>query len=209
MLCFDEFTPTCPVILFERENSEDGENQIFAIHCQKLNVFVECYVNTAIIKMEGEWTNRTKDTLDCTFILPTSGQVTNVTIHIGFDRIITSAILSNEDKTSLVGQLKKLFGKLFKDKDEDKEIKYIPDLFRFPINNIAPGDSISIKCQYIEELDYYKKGYIVSLPLYFPFGTITESAPWDKVVHIECKIHALTQNSKDTLLVTSHKIKSW
>merc|ERR1712130_128736 len=40
--------------------SDNGEKQIFTIHCQKLNVFVECYVSTAIIRMEGEWTNRTK-----------------------------------------------------------------------------------------------------------------------------------------------------
>ena len=71
----NDYRPTCPVIFFERGSMSDGNKQIFTIHCQKLDVFVECYVSTAIIRMEGEWKNRTKDTLDCVFALPTPEQL--------------------------------------------------------------------------------------------------------------------------------------
>ena len=76
----DDYKPCCPVICFERGAENDANKQVFTIHCQKLDIFVECYVNTAIVRMEGEWTNRTKDTLDCVFALPTPGTVTNVTL---------------------------------------------------------------------------------------------------------------------------------
>ncbi len=72
----------------------------------------------------------------------------------------------------------------------------VPDLFRLPFGNVAPGDTISLQYEYIEPLDYYKKGYIISLPLYFPPGTMIESATWDKVVSVECKINALTSTTK-------------
>eukprot|EP00486_Rosalina_sp_Unknown_P002218 CAMPEP_0201575932 /NCGR_PEP_ID=MMETSP0190_2-20130828/21376_1 /ASSEMBLY_ACC=CAM_ASM_000263 /TAXON_ID=37353 /ORGANISM="Rosalina sp." /LENGTH=670 /DNA_ID=CAMNT_0048006147 /DNA_START=227 /DNA_END=2239 /DNA_ORIENTATION=+ len=163
--------------------------------------------------MEGEWTNRTKDTLDCVFALPTPGTIMNVTLHIGQDRILTTAIVSKEDAQELVQQIqannpdaddKKTSSNNYQSVDAthitpeeaNPYEQYVPDLFRLPFGNVAPGDTISLKCEYIEPLDYYKKGYIVSLPLYFPPGTMIESAPWDQVVHVECKINALTPNSK-------------
>eukprot|EP01084_Bolivina_argentea_P250608 419975_1 len=212
----NDYKPTCPVIFFERGNNDNGQKQIFTIHCQKLNVFVECYVSTAIIRMKGEWTNRTKDTLDCVFALPTTGTIMNVTLRIGLDRVLTTAIVSVEDAENLIKEnLKKPRNNMnggndeknenYSDNDNTTHItpesanpyeQYVPDLFRLPFGNVAPGDTISLQCEYIEPLDYYKKGYIVSLPLYFPPGTMIESATWNKVVSVECKINALTSATK-------------
>ena len=72
----------------------------------------------------------------------------------------------------------------------------MPDLFRLPFGNVAPGDTITLKCEYLEPLDYYKNGYIVSLPLYFPPGTMVDTQTWDEMVHIECKINALVGNTE-------------
>merc|ERR1719410_581934 len=153
--------------------------------------------------MEGEWTNRTKDILDCVFALPTPGTIMNVTLHIGLDRVLTTAIVSREDAENLI--------KENKDKKRDNYEKkathitpeeanpyeqYVPDLFRLPFGNVASGDTITLKCEYLQPLDYYKKGYIVSLPLYFPPGTMVESASWDQIVKVKCKINALSTNTK-------------
>eukprot|EP01084_Bolivina_argentea_P048892 90007_1 len=176
----NDYKPTCPVIFFEHTINDKNSKQIFTIHCEKLDVLVECFVNTAIVTIKGQWTNRTKDTLDCIFALPTTGIVTNITIHIGSNRVITTAILPHEDSVSLINKARKLFNKLFiTPEDANPYEQYVPDLFRFPFNNVIPGDTITLECQYIEELDYYKKGYIISLPLYFPPGTMIESASWD------------------------------
>eukprot|EP01084_Bolivina_argentea_P013810 25884_1 len=103
----NDYRPPCPVIFFEKgSNSNDGK-QIFTIHCSKLNVSVECYVSTAIIRMEGQWTNRTKDTLDCVFALPTPGTIMNVTLHIGPERVLTTAIISNKDAEQIINENQK------------------------------------------------------------------------------------------------------
>jgi len=202
----NDYKPTCPVIFFERGSGDDEQKQIFTIHCQRLDVNVECYVSTAIVSMEGEWTNRTKDTLDCVFALPTPGTVMNVTLHIGVDRVLTTAIVSREDAESLIRENQN------KSASNDTKMKantthitpeeanpyeqYVPDLFRLPFGNVNPGDEITLKCEYLEPLSYYKKGYIVSLPLYFPTGTIVEEQKWEDVVSVQLRINALSESSK-------------
>lgn len=197
----NEIKPTCPVIFFEKGGPDASEKQIFTIHCQKLDVKVECYVSTAIISMEGEWTNRTNDTLDCVFALPTPGTVMNVTLKIGADRVLTTAIVSREDATSLLkekgtGKRDDDAGMQITPDDQNPYEQYVPELFRLPFNGVAPGDQINLTCEYLEPLSYYKKGYIVQLPLYFPAGTISEEQKWEQVVSVEVKINALTQNSQ-------------
>eukprot|EP01083_Nonionella_stella_P103854 297064_1 len=146
------YKPTCPVILFERASNDDGEKQIFTIRCQKLNVFVECYVSTAIIRMEGEWTNRTQDTLDCVFSLPTPGTIMNVTLHVGVDRVLTTAIVSAQDAENLI---KDNLKKSNEEKTNTTHItpegnpfeQYVSDSFRLPFGNVAPNDTITLKCE--------------------------------------------------------------
>lgn len=66
------------------------------------------------------------------------------------------------------------------------------------------GDVIRLKCQYLELLQYQKKGYIVKIPLYFPSGTIIESQSYSDVVSITCKINALSPATK--VMCASHEI---
>jgi len=95
------FRPLCPVIVFEAEG-ENGVAQLCTIHCQGLEVDVECYVSTAIISMKGRWTNQTESTLDCVFALPTTGTIMNVSLSIGKERLLRTAIVSNKDKDELI-----------------------------------------------------------------------------------------------------------
>lgn len=97
-----EFRPTCPVVFFKQ-----ADGKIYTIHCQKLAVNIECYVSTALIRLSGEWVNRTDSTLDCVFALPTPGTVMNVQLQIGPDRILTTAIISNDDAQELLNENKK------------------------------------------------------------------------------------------------------
>eukprot|EP01084_Bolivina_argentea_P261469 441867_1 len=111
----------------------------------------------------------------------------NVTLRIGLDRLLTTTILSVKDAENLMKE------NLKKSRNNSNRVniapetanpyeQYIPDLFRLPFGKVGPGDTISLKCEYIEPLDYYKKGYIVSLPLYFPPSTMIQSSTLDKVV---------------------------
>eukprot|EP00485_Elphidium_margaritaceum_P000756 CAMPEP_0202688042 /NCGR_PEP_ID=MMETSP1385-20130828/3579_1 /ASSEMBLY_ACC=CAM_ASM_000861 /TAXON_ID=933848 /ORGANISM="Elphidium margaritaceum" /LENGTH=718 /DNA_ID=CAMNT_0049342919 /DNA_START=32 /DNA_END=2188 /DNA_ORIENTATION=- len=203
----NDYRPTCPVIFFERGNNTGDPAQIYTIHCSKLNVLVEAYVSTAIIRMEGTWTNRTKDTLDCVFALPTAGTVMNVKLVIGQDRVLTTAIVSKDEARDLMSTISKK-GKhggggggddtatnIVPEQQSPYE-QYTADLFRLPFGVVAPGDDIHLTCEYLEPLPFFKKGYIVSVPLYFPQGTIVENATWHNVVSVECRINALAANCK-------------
>jgi len=100
------FRPLCPSIIFE-SSGENDVNELFTIHCQKLEVEIECYVSTAIISMKGEWTNQTDKTLDCVFALPTTGTIMNVSLSIGKERLLRTAIVSNKDKDEILRENQK------------------------------------------------------------------------------------------------------
>ena len=144
----------------------------------------------------------------------------NIKVYIGVDRVITTSILSKSDANSVIGENKKRTKQTHvpNEKNEEKENQqsilpkakilditpedanpfeqYVPEVFRFPFGNVLPGDEIIVKCQYLESLDYFKKGYIVSIPLYFPPGSLIENTSWDKIVNVECKINSLTADTK-------------
>ncbi|ETO23351.1 hypothetical protein RFI_13831 [Reticulomyxa filosa] len=197
MTSVDSHKISCPSIFFEAEN-ENNTTQLYSIHCKRLDVDVECYVSTAIVSMRGEWTNQTDSTLDCIFALPTPGTVMNVTLNIGSDRVITTAIVSNKDRDELL--------KNHAASEETVDIipepanpyeQYLADLFRLPIYDVKAGDTIRIQCQYLQTLEYVKKGYGLLIKLKFPVSTISENTTWDDIVKVRCKINALSPNTKD------------
>ena len=93
----------------------------------------------------------------------------NVTLHIGKDRVLTTAIVSKEDAKELVKEIRENGGNPESSNYQSPEAthlipeeanpyeQYVPDLFRLPFGNVAPGDTISLKVEYIEPLDYYIK----------------------------------------------------
>ncbi|ETO28130.1 hypothetical protein RFI_09002, partial [Reticulomyxa filosa] len=82
--------------------------------------------------------------------------------------------------------------------------QYIPDLFRLPFGGVNAGDTIQLKCQYLQTLEYFKKGYGLLVPLYFPEGTMVENANWEERVKVRCKINALSTETK--IHVFSHEV---
>ena len=102
----NEYRPPCPVVYFVRKDAR-GKQQIYTVHCEKLIINVECYVSTAIVNMQGTWTNRTSDRLSCVFAVPTPGTIMNVTLRIGKDRIVNTAVISKEDAMELIQSVNK------------------------------------------------------------------------------------------------------
>ena len=198
----NDFRPSCPCVCFEHDE------ELFTLNCQSLDIFVECYASTAIVKMKGKWVNETKHALQPVFTLQTTGTVTNVTIkiksaNVSDDRIITTSIVSKYAASELIREINPTesdYGphnnEEKKQKEQDPFQEYIPGIFKIPITSVKEGDIINITCEYIEPLDYYKKGYVLALPLRFPPGTISEFTQWQDIVHIECKINAFISNTK-------------
>eukprot|EP01084_Bolivina_argentea_P075783 137345_1 len=172
----DNYQPTCPVILFEKNN------HVFTIHCQKLSVSANCFISTAIVQLEGQWTNKTRDMLDCVFALPIYGTVVNVSWCINTGRTHAASFVSEENEATTT---KNIIPEI------NPNEQYLSNLYRLSIGNVDPGNTISIKCEYIEPLDYFKKGYILSIPLFFSPGTVSDDFNWDQIVTVECKLNDL------------------
>eukprot|EP01083_Nonionella_stella_P034434 94246_1 len=202
-----ECTPTCPVIAFEQRNSNDTSNQIRMMPCQQLHVSVECFISTAIISIEGKWTNQTNDALDATFVLPTPGTVVSFTVHTAPQSEAGDVTTKTETNTRDcdIAQTPNLN---LTPKQPHPDEPYNAGFFRFPGMKVDPVSTISVKCQYFETLDTHEEGYIVSLPLSFPPGTIRETANEDEVVTIECKLNGLPADTKIDCLTHHVKIAS-
>eukprot|EP01083_Nonionella_stella_P229530 812332_1 len=180
-----EYTPTCPVILFDQRNTDDTPKQIGTMPCQQLHANVECFVSTAIVSIEGEWTNLTNDSLNSTFVLPTHGTIISFTVNTvpqsEAGGVATKPVTNTRD-----GDIAQTPKRAHPDEP------YNAGFFRFPGIHVDSGSTISVKCQYFETLKFHRKGYFVSLPLYFPPGTIRENAN----VTIECKLNGLSTDTK-------------
>ena len=177
----------------------------YTIECRKLEVQAECFGEMMIVSMQGQWTNLHKDTLDCVFAVPLSGKMISVTLNIGNNRVLTTDIVSREDADFLIRGNPQKSQMQPEDRSNVTHIipegsnpyeEYVPDVFRLPFGNVNPGEGIAMTCEYIEPLSRYKKGYIVSLPLYFPRGTIVENRQWKKVVNGGVRINGITNKSK-------------
>ena len=60
------------------------------------------------------------------------------------------------------------------------------------VPHVQPNDTIEVKCQYLQTLPYYTKGYVLSLPLTFEQGTVIENATWEQVVDCRVRINAIS-----------------
>ncbi|ETO29252.1 hypothetical protein RFI_07875 [Reticulomyxa filosa] len=195
MAVFDGFRPLCPVIVFDALD-ENEEHQMYTIHCQNLKVDVECYVSTAIISMKGHWKNQTEKTKK----------------YLKIDKRYSWIVFdTNRKKKSkklkiqqMENQTKGKNGENITPSGANPYEQYIPDLFRLPFTGVSAGESIYLECQYLQTLEYYKKGYGLLIPLYFPKGTIAEDGKWEEVVTVRCKINALSSNTK--VHVYSHEV---
>ena len=88
---FEDFKvePECPIIYVgTNDNIKIIDHD--TIECERLKVNVECIGSTAIVNLEGKWTNRTNNALSCIFAVPmsspgTTSKVLNVSFRIGKD----------------------------------------------------------------------------------------------------------------------------
>ena len=97
----DSFVPRvtnachCPTVL-----NLEGLDQY--VNCNKLDIFVDIYWTTAVIRLEGQWQHELHATNEederHLFILKTRGPVTDATIKCGEDYVRTVTIIDNNTR---------------------------------------------------------------------------------------------------------------
>jgi Ca-activated chloride channel family protein len=188
--------PTAPTLWFE------AEDRVFALPMYSLDIDTELYVSTALVRLRGTWINSSSRTVDAIFALPFHGAVTSVAAKLGQDRILQTAMVSNEEA--------KQFNTNYKEQQttpppvQSPYERFIPDLFRLPINHIKPNESVEIEVHYIETLQYSAGQYNFKVQLAFSSGMLPKESNISEIVKIRCIINAI---SKDTRVIYSVDFK--
>jgi Vault protein inter-alpha-trypsin domain len=173
--------PSAPTLWFEHEG------KVFALPLIHMQVDAELYVSTAIVRIKATWINTSSRTIDALFALPFHGAVASVAANIGQSRVLQTAMISKDEESQQNDQQQT--------PQQSPYEKFIPDLFRLPINRIHSKDEVHIEVHFIETLQYFNGQYQFSLQLAFAPGMILADAKLSDIVKINCIINAI---SKDT-----------
>eukprot|EP01083_Nonionella_stella_P295751 1005054_1 len=172
-----ERRPTAPSMLYSSRNK-----QTFALPISQVDFNIEFHVSTAFGKLNAVWVNSSNQKINAIFAFPLKGTVTSVNIRIGKERLLETAVISNDDAKKYASE---------KDVSDNPLGQYIPDLFRLPVPNIAPGDQIFLEATFLEPLEIRNGKYQFLLPMRFGQNVIPTGVPRDQIVRIHCSINCV------------------
>jgi len=136
------------------------------------------------------FTNNTPNKVSGTFAFPSEGTVTDADIKIGDGRFVgTTYVDSSNAQKHLSGGRNR--GSGVADNPNDR---FIPDLFRCPINRINPGEDVIIDISFMQTVEYLENRYQFTLPLTFGPNILPAGVNYSQVVYIETSINCLTAN---------------
>jgi len=171
--------PTAPTILWSQ-----GE-AVFGMPVKFCLIDLEFHVSTLVGKMEIIFTNNTPGRINgAVFTFPHEGTVTSVDIEVGNEKFISTTYVSNEDAAKHLKAKKNT-------KAEDPMSRFIPDLFRVPVNNIKSGQDVTVKIGWIGLVEFYGGMYQYELPLNFGPSILPYGVPINQVVQIFSKINCI------------------
>lgn len=184
--------PQAPTILIPYES------QFFCLPVEKIDVKCEFNVSTAFARLIGVWKNISTFTTDLIFVLPTKGTVTSVYVEIQ-ERRYDTMIIPKDEAQKLAGKQKQpknetegpVEGKLPSSIDFNE---YVPDLFRLPIQNVQPGEVVSVRVVWIEPLQFINGMYTFGLPMNLnPELLPDETRTFDDIISFSCVINSVAE----------------
>merc|ERR1712228_1097232 len=81
-----------------------GNVEVYASRCKAMEVSIECFVQTASISIIGKWKNKTDQNINCVFMIPMRGIVTDCIINIGSERVRSVSLAEKEMKSVVYNQ---------------------------------------------------------------------------------------------------------
>jgi len=175
--------PTAPTLLFSQNGQSFGLPVKF---CQVSNDF---HIGTMFGYMVITFVNNTNQKLTATFAFPTEGTVTSCDVQIGTNRYMGTTYVTNEDANKHLNSGRNRGNGV----GDDPNARYVPDLFRCPVNNINPQDEVKIEINWLQSVEYIQGRYQYRLPLRFGPNILPVGLPVQQVVHIEANINCASQ----------------
>jgi len=215
---YNEQRPTVPTIFVSAEIPDEAVNDVYVLYCKKMEWNIDCFVQTAVVNMVGEWKNQTDLVMNGVFMIPMRGNVTDCYIHLGSDRVRmvglaerelprpitynqpTTAREEKEDEVviTISNQSSNRSNRSSTHRAHSDEwelmdpmfCQQVPGYFRIPFDGIKPKQSIRVDLYYSESLRMHSGQFYVSLPMQFSTVTLPESVNWNSIVKgISATIH--------------------
>ena len=156
---------------------------------RSLMVRSELHIATGFVSMTITFQNTTNSRCDCLFVLPlqNGGTVTSTTVDINNGaRFLETTFVDSAEAEQFAAKSKNK-GKAQQDGAPALDA-YIPNLFRLPMAGIAPNETVRVRVDYMESLQFVEQRYHFYVPLNFGEGIL----PSYEAVRIECSINCLT-----------------
>lgn len=147
-------------------------------------MLVNINISTASVNMSISFTNTAGKELDCLFLLPTRGTVTQCLVQVGSDRYMETSVVASDEAQS--APQKDLSKSTLPTNDVASSI---PDLFRLPITNIPKGATVTILLDFLETLAFSKQHFVFQLPLTVPAELLPKGRSFSEVVKIAGSIY--------------------
>jgi len=176
--------PTSPALLYTSKGST------YSMPVRSLVVRSELHIATGFVSMTITFQNTTNNKCDCLFVLPlqNGGTVTSTTVDINNGaRFLETTFVDSAEAEQLASKSKKGKDKAAQD-DTPAFEAYIPNLFRLPMAGIRPNETVRVRVDYMETLQFVAQRYHFYVPLNFGEGIL----PSYEAVRIECSINCLT-----------------
>jgi uncharacterized protein YegL len=172
--------PTAPTLLYTLQE------QTFGLPVRSVHVEADFHIGTMFGKMTIIFVNNTSQKISGTFAFPSEGTVTDADIQVGEGRYVGTTYVDNNDAQKHLNRGKNR-GSGVADNPNDR---YIPDLFRCPINKIGPGENVTVTITFLQTVEYLEGRYQFQLPLKFGPGILPQGIPLHQLVFIKAAINS-------------------
>lgn len=150
---------------------------------------------------QASFSNTSGKELDCLFLLPTRGTVTQCLVQIGDARYMETAVVASNDASSL--PQKDLSKSTLPASDVASAV---PDLFRLPVTGIPKGATVTILLDLLETLQFSQQHFVYQLPLTFPANVLPKDRQFAEIVRIGGSVYNPLPMTQLNILSGTHML---
>jgi len=218
---FDEQRPIAPSVFFNIPHYNADNANVYLAKPLQIDYSIECFNQTAIVNMVGIWKNTASHDINCVFMLPMRGRVTDCHINIGSERVRSVGLQNRDIDRMMAGKSyefeeeeKHANGNIVHDDDDIKEEWQLMDdlfctqicgYFRMPFDRVKPNQLLRVDLYYTETLQFQHNAYYLRLACAFTSNSLKTNKTWNDIMSIEANIH-VPPDAQHTVHSDSHTL---
>eukprot|EP00002_Diphylleia_rotans_P011421 TRINITY_DN225_c0_g1_i3.p1 TRINITY_DN225_c0_g1~~TRINITY_DN225_c0_g1_i3.p1 ORF type:complete len:751 (-),score=176.52 TRINITY_DN225_c0_g1_i3:500-2752(-) len=171
---------------------------------RKMHIDADVHVSVGFVTVSATYYNHTGKGGDCMLYLPMNQYATIVSAQVTIgNRVIETQVISQEDAIKYSSKSK---NKELEEKIDDSYETYSPEVFRLPIRNIQPGDTLYLSANYFENLLYVSGKYSCSVPMSIPDYALPSDQELNQILSFDITLNSPLGSPQ--LSVENHPVKT-